>query len=285
MFIEYGYPAGVAWSDVLEDLMGLVTQGAAFTPGFAAPGQWSVEGEPPAGWRWGDNVLEREPAGDSPGVAYHLFPITGGAVDGIFATPFGFVEYGAPVNVWALFAGQNSAGGGMTSAAGAVRLMVTENAVACSFAYGAGRQLALLGECDGAYFGAGQYPRNFVMSTQAVVSGMGSDALAKVPYFPRVKNPAAAGDKTGLAACGLAFAAGISATNGWVYGINETLTYQALPLECFSSPKAAHLGYVRDVLLAPCKVLANDDVLMVDGEQYRVFRENATAAVAVAMKA
>lgn len=200
--------------------MGLVTQGAAFTPGFAAPGQWSVEGEPPGGWGWSGNILDRAPAGDSPGVAYNLVPITGDAVDGIFATPFELAEVGAPVNVWAMFAGQNSAGGGVTGAAGAVRLMVTENAVACSFAYGAGRQLALLGECDGAYFGAAAYSRNFVMSSQAVVSGMGNDAVSKVPYFPRVKNPAAAGDKTGLAACGLAFAPGISAANGWIYGLS-----------------------------------------------------------------
>lgn len=72
------------------------------------------------------------------------------------------------------------------------------------------------------------YPRNFVMSSVGAIAGLAT--AAKVPYFPRVKNQAAAGDKTGLAA-GLAFTPGISATNGWVYGVNESLVYQALPLE------------------------------------------------------
>lgn len=285
MRIEYTYKAGAFWSQVAQDLCSLITQGAAAIPQLAesVAGLTSVVGEP-VGWDGGGLQISRTDSASGKSLIYEFGTATGAAVDGVFAYALE-PENSSPVPVSALVCGQNSAAGGVATAQGVIRLAVTENAVIISFPYGAGRQIALLGEADGDYFGAGAYPSHFVMSSQAVVSGLGNDAVSKVPYFPRVKNPAAAGDKTGLAACGLAFAPGISAANGWIYGINETLTYQALALECFSSPKAAHLGYVRDVLLAPCKVLANDDVLMVNGEQYRVFRENATAALAVAMKA
>ena len=279
------------WS---EDIFGLIAGGADYLPAMQAgvAGLSSVVGDAfPAVWYYaGDGLLMRDDAGAFGGgaLAWKMQKATGAAVDVVHAFA---LAYNVAVGDWessapvlAMIAGQNAANGGMTTARGTVRIAVTERAAAISFPYAGGRALALLGEADGEYFGAGQYPRNFVMSSQAVVSGAGLDAVARVPYFQRVKNPAAAGDKTGLAACGLAFAVGISATNGWVYGNNEALVYQGLPLEVFSSPKAAHLGYVRDVVLAPCKNVSNDDYLVIGGEQYLVFRENQAAALAVALK-
>jgi hypothetical protein len=294
MKIEYTYEAGRSWDSVGNDIFGLIAGGADFLAQMTAgvAGLTSVVGGAfPAVWYYaGGGMLMRADNGSFGGsaLAWKMRATTGAAVDVVqayaMAYNVGVGDWENAAPVLAVFAGQNAANGGLTSARGTVRMVVTERAAAISFPYAGNRALALLGEADGEYFGGGQYPCNFVMSSQAVVSGGGLDAVARVPYFQRVKNPAAAGDKTGLAACGLAFAVGISATNGWVYGINETLIYQGLPLEVFSSPKAAHLGYVRDVVLAPCKNVANDDYLVIGGEQYLVFRENQTAALAVALK-
>lgn len=285
MRIEYTYKAGAGWSRVAQDLCSLITMGAAAIPILAesVAGLTSVVGEP-VGWGGNGMQIDRVDSASGKTLLYEFGTATGAAVDGVFAYALE-PENSSTVPVYALFCGQNSATGGAAAAQGVIRMAVTENAVIISFPYGAGRQIALLGEADGGYFGAGAYPSHFVMSSQAVVSGLGNDAVSKVPYFPRVKNPAAAGDKVGLNACGLAFAVGISATNGWVYGINEALVYQGLPLEVFSNPKAAHLGFVRDVVLAPCKNVANDDFLVIAGERYIVYRENQTAALALAVKA
>jgi len=289
--IEYAYKAGQMWGNVLFELFGLIAEGA---PGLLNIMEGdralsSVTGEQPGAWMWdGATYLSRDPGDGKPVRGWGLVPVTGAAMDGVMVSA---VEWDSVAGAWgtegvpALAFGMNSANGGAVLAPGVIRVLVTETAIAISFPYGAGRQLALIGESDGDYFGAGSYPSHFVMSSQAVSAGQGADAVSKVPYFPRVKNPAAAGEKTGLTGCGLAFAVGISATNGWVYGINETLIYQGLPLEVFSSPKAAHMGYVRDVILAPCKNVANDDLMVIGGEIYTVFRENATAALAVALKA
>lgn len=291
MKIEYAYKAGQNWQSVINELGQLIAQGAAGLSGIMDGDVLlsSVTGEKPGAWLWDGSVyLTREPGDGKQGRAWGFVPVTGGAMDGVMVSA---AEWDTNTGSWGvegvpvLACGMNSANGGAALANGVIRVLVTENAVAISFPYGASRQLALLGEADGDYFGVGAYPCHFAMSSQAVVAGAGMDAVSKVPYFPRVKNPAAAGDKVGMAAAGLAFAVGISATNGWVYGINEAQVYQGLPLDVFSSPKAAHLGYVRDVILAPCKNIANDDLLVIAGDEYTVFRENATAALAVALKA
>lgn len=285
MRIEYVYGAGASWYYVLRDLCSLIAGGAGALPGLlgGVSGLSSVVGEP-VGWATSGAKISRYNGSTGKDLVYEFSTATGAAVDGIFAYALDS-GMATPTPVFALVAGQNSAAWGQATAQGVIRLAVTEKAIVISFTYGAGRQVAMLGEADGDYFGAGAYPANFVMSSQAVTSGLGNDAVSKVPYFPRVKNQAAAGDKLGLNACGLAFAVGISATNGWVYGINEAVVYQGLPLEVFSSPKAAHLGFVSDVILAPCKNVANDDFLVVAGEQYIVYRENQTAALALAVKA
>lgn len=293
MRIEYTYEAGCSWSAVVFDILDLIAHGAAALPrvqtGAGVAALCSVVGEPAANsWAW-DGAYLTLPAIDGGPVSMWLpqWATTKAADVGLmFAAEYSEASgYDNPEPVHAVICGQNSANDGNTSERGTVRIAVAARAAVISFPYGAGRQLALLGEAGGDYFGEGQYPRHFVMSSQAAVSGAWLDAVVRVPYFPRVKNPEAAGDKTGLAACGLAFAVGISATNGWVYGVNESLVYQGLPLDVFSSPKAAHLGYVRDVILAPCKNVANDDYLVIGGEQYIVFRENGADALALAVKA
>lgn len=286
--IEYSYKAGMAWATVRWEVALLIVSGAAALPSINRPGV-VVVGEPPADcWRsdYG-NVIWR-PGLEGGLVGFELMEWTGAAVEGIYARPMagaGASMLGNDLPVNALVAGQNSAAGGNVSADGQIRIAVNEFAIAFSFNYAGARELALIGEADGDFFGAAQYPRGFVMSSKAVASGAGLDAVARVPYFERVKNHAAAGDKVGLSGSGIAFAAGPAATNGYVTGLNEAAIYQALPLEIWSNPKAAHLGFVRGVMLAPCKNVSNDDFLAVGGVDYIVFRENQAAAVAVAMKA
>lgn len=291
MRIEYSYSAGMNWVYVIDDLIGLIVQGADYVSALASENRalCRVVGEP-CGWgqRNAGGPVARNGLGGGV-VGFDMFAATGAAVDGVYIRPMGLGEAFDLNNanpVYAMAAGQNSvAGYGATLAVGQIRVAVNEHAIAFSFNYGTGRQLALVGEMDGDFFGTA-YPRGFVMSSQAVASGAGLDAVARVPYFERLKNHAAAGDKTGLSAAGLAFAASPSAaTNGYVLGVNEALIYQAMPLEVWSNPKAAHLGFVRGVMMAPGKNVANDDFLTINGEEYVVFRENVTAALAIAMKA
>jgi len=289
MRIEYTYEAGSDWAQIAADLLNLIGNGADGLPNLLAgvPGLSSVVGDSLASfWYWSGLQLVLNDASGLVVGMWELSAASGAAVEGACLSVWeddpvaGSWRNDDPV--FALICGQNSLNGGLAVARGTIRAAVNEHAAAISFPYAGGRQLALLGSADGDYFG--NYPRAFVMSSAGALSGVAT-AVTKVPYFPRVKNPAAAGGKVGLAAAGLAFAVGISATNGWVYGVNETLIYQGLPLEVFSSPKAAHLGYVRGVMLAPCRNVANDDFLNIGGEQYVVFRENATSALAVAIKA
>lgn len=291
MRIEYSYSAGMSWSDVIGDLVGLIVQGEGYVSSLVSENKamCRVVGEP-CGWvqNYVGGPVTRNGLGGGV-VGFGMVAATGGAVDGVYIQPMGLGETFDINNespVYAMAAGQNSvAGYGTTLAVGQIRVAVNEYAVAFSFNYGTGRQLALVGEMDGDFFGTA-YPRGFVMSSQAAASGAGLDALVRVPHFERLKNHAAAGDKTGVSAAGLAFAASPSAVyNGYVNGVNEALIYQALPLEVWSSPKAAHFGFVRGVLMAPGKNVANDDFLTINGEEYVVFRENVMAAFAIAMKA
>lgn len=288
MRIEYTYEVGSDWGTVANDLLVLIAEGAQGLANLnaGAPGLSSVVGDPfRENWVWnGWQLVLLDGSGGYIG-GWEAAAAAGTAAEGARVWALEYEPAGGsfinPSVVPALICGQNSLNGGAVSARGTIRAAVNEHAAVISFPYAGVRQVALLGAADGDYFD--NYPRVFVMSSVGAIAGLAT-AVTKVPYFPRVKNPAAAGDKTGLAAAGLAFAPGISATNGWVYGVNESLVYQALPLEVFSSPKAAHLGYVRGVMLAPCKGVANDDYLNIGGEQYLVFRENATAALALALK-
>jgi len=288
MKIEYSYAVGESWAGIMADLCLLIVGGAENIVNLntANKGLCSVEGDKGAGvWysAWSTDISR--PTDDGGSIGFSFGSVTGAAVDGCYAAPAGpdMAAVDSPVGV--MIAGQNSANAGVATAAGSVRVAVNEYAIAFSFNYGASRQLALIGECDGDIFGVNQYPRGFVVGSQAVAAGGAFlDAVTKVPYFPKLKNQAAAGDKLGLAACGLAIAPHPAATSGSVLGVNESVVWQALPLEIWSSPKAAHYGYVRGVMLAPQKGVANNEYLTIAGKNYIVFRENATAAVAFALE-
>lgn len=288
MKIEYAYGAGDSWSNVAVDLAMLIASGADALVGLLSSNRLmcSVEGAAGVGiWgtTGGGDIFRVTDDGGQ--ISASFVAATGAAVDGLYAVMTNAPGDPAAVPVGVMIAGQNSANGGVATAAGVVRLAVNDYAVAFSFPYGAGRQLALVGEADGDWFGGNQYPRGFAVGAQAVAAGGEFvDAVAKVPYFPKVKNHAAAGEKTGLNACALAIAAHPASSTGSVIGANESIVWQALPLELWSSPKAAHFGYVRGVMLAPQKGVANDEYLTIAGKNYLVFRENATAAVAFAME-
>lgn len=288
MKIEYAYAAGDTWESIAVDLTMLIVNGAAALPGLSTVNRamCSVEGSAGLGaWGASSEYGIYRLVEDGGQLAVEFAAVSGGVVDGVYAIPLNAPGDYPQSMVGVMVAGQNSAAGGVATAAGFVRMAVNEFAVAFSFSYGAGRQLALIGEAGGDFFGAAKYPRGFVVGTQAVAAGGSfADAVAKVPYFPRVKNHAAAGDKTGLNACALAIAPHPASANGSVVGNNESVVWQALPLELWSSPKAAHFGYVRGVVLAPQKGVANDEYLTIAGKNYLVFRENATAAVAFALE-
>lgn len=288
MKIEYAYAANEPWAAVKADLVGLICGGATFLTSLstARAHLCSVEGDRGLGvWAssWNSDIYRESDLGQT--LHYSFEEVTGAGVDGVFVSPMDGLGVWAGVPVGVIVAGQNSANAGNTTAAGVVRVAVNEYAVAFSFNYGAGRQLALVGEADGDWFGAGEYPRGFVVGLQAVAAGAAfADGVTKVPYFARVKNHAAAGDKFGLNAAALAIAAHPAATSGSVIGVNESVVWQSLPLELWSNPKAAHFGYARGVVLAPQKGVANDEYLTIGGKNYLVFRENATAAVAFALE-
>lgn len=288
MKIEYAYAAGENWAMIAADMVALIVGGSDALAGLGTVSRalCSVEGSAGVGvWGTSGNSDIYRLTADGGQISGEFQAVTGGAVDGIYlmmTNAPGDMPAG-PVGV--MVAGQNSAGGGQASADGFVRIAVNDYAVAFSFSYGASRQLALIGEADGDFFGAGGYPRGFVVGTQAAAAGGDFlDAVTRVPYFTKLKNHAAAGDKLGLAACALAIAAHPASASGSVIGVNESVVWQALPLELWSSPKAVHYGYVRGVMLAPQKGIANDEYLTIAGKNYLVFRENATAAVAFALE-
>lgn len=294
MLITYAYKNGGAWNEIRSDFLNLIAGASlgdiqdsqvmdlalSVSIGDLGRGTWFVPE---------DGVLARVSAVDGAGLSYGFQENSGAAWSGVSVTPgFGDVWYSSAARVFAF--GQNSnPGNGAAVADGILRAAVGEEAILISHSYAGSRQCVLLGEADGDFFVggySGQCRREFVLGTVAVAGGaLGFDALAKVPYFSSLKNHAAAGVKTGLNAAALAIAAHPASATGSIVGTGERVLWQALPVELWSSPKAAHLGFARGALLAPQRGVANDEFLMIDGEGWVVYRESATAAVAFAVRA